>query len=317
MHLQQLPPIIYTLLAVYIPSFIASFLTQPAYNLLEDDVEVTVTDIEVEDQPPTYASTAAHSRNLRSQDKPTHIEEEVEVEETLVLQEKKSKPLKTLLTGLPDPTSTLTSLLTFLINLLLVSGVTDVVYRAKIYYPSNDLSFARLGYVSPTEANLLVREPNSSALPIFVSYRLSDPAVAYDNAALKSAGTITALGNETDFTGVVTIPLPDDPDKTYQWTTSNNHTGFFTVPPKVGQVSKDGTFTFLTTSCIKARLPYNPFDHPLTIPGFKSMAKVIKSIPGGAQFMLFLGDFIYIDVSIAPSLLFCWWHMSQERSVIS
>jgi alkaline phosphatase D len=56
-------------------------------------------------------------------------------------------------------------------------------------------------------------------------------------------------------------------------------------------------FTFLTSSCIKARFPYNPFtQHPLSIPGFKHMANVIKSIPGGAQFMLFLGDFIYIDV---------------------
>jgi alkaline phosphatase D len=32
------------------------------------------------------------------------------------------------------------------------------------------------------------------------------------------------------------------------------------------------------------------------MPGFRYMADVIKSIPGGAQFMLFLGDFIYIDV---------------------
>ncbi len=274
----------------------ASFLTQPQYDVLEDDVEVTVTETEVDEQPPTFASTAAHSRNLRSQDKPTHVEEEVEVEETIILEQKQSKPWKTLLTGLPDPTSTLLSLLTLLVNIALVLAVTDLVYRAKTFYPSNDLSFARLGYVSPTEANLLIREPDLSQLPIFVSYRLANPEAGNEDPAWQSAGTITALGNDTDYTGVVTFPLPNYADCSYQWATSNNHTGFFTVPPKAGQVSKRGDFTFLTSSCIKARFPYNPLDHPLAIPGFKYLAEVIKSIPGGAQFMLFLGDFIYIDV---------------------
>jgi alkaline phosphatase D len=255
-----------------------------------------VTETEVEEQPPTFASTAAHSRNLRSQDKPTEVEEEVEVEETIILEEKESKPWKTLLTGLPDPTSTLLSLLTLLINVALVLAVTDFVYRAKTFHPSNDLSFARLGYVSPNEANLLIREPDLSQLPIFVSYRLASPEAGNEDPAWQSAGTITALGNDTDYTGVVTFPLPNYADRSYQWATSNNHTGFFTVPPKAGQVSKRGDFTFLTSSCIKARFPYNPLDHPLAIPGFKYMAEVIKSIPGGAQFMLFLGDFIYIDV---------------------
>lgn len=63
-----------------------------------------------------------------------------------------------------------------------------------------------------------------------------------------------------------------------------------------GSIPKHGSFTFLTSSCIKPRFPYNPLDHALAIPGFRYMADVMKSIPGGAQFMLFLGDFIYIDV---------------------
>jgi len=175
----------------------------------------------------------------------------------------------------------------------LVLAATDLVYRAKVYHPSHDLSFARLGYVSPTQANLLVREPIPSQLPVYVSYRPANPAPNED-AAWKSAGVLTSLGNDTDFTGVVTFPLPNRPDRTYQWATSNNHTGFFTVPPRPGHVPKDG-FTFLTSSCIKAHFPYNPLDHALAIPGFRYMADVVKSIPGGAQFMLFLGDFIYID----------------------
>lgn len=35
-------------------------------------------------------------------------------------------------------------------------------------------------------------------------------------------------------------------------------------------------------------------DHPLAIPGFRYLAKLLPSL--GAQFMLFLGDFIYADV---------------------
>ncbi|TVY45399.1 Alkaline phosphatase [Lachnellula subtilissima] len=290
------PPIIYTLFAIYIPSFIASFLTQPQYNVLEDDVDITVVETEVEDQPPVLASTAAHSKNLRSADKPKHVVEEVEVQETLFVEKKSPKPWKTMLTGLPSPTSALLSLATLLVNVALVLAATDLVYRSKVFHPSHDLSFARLGYVSPTEASLLIREPHPSQWPVFVSYRLAGQAAPYEDAAWQAAGQINGFSNETDFTGVVTFPLPSHPDRTYHWVTSNNHTGSFSVPPKPGQVGNQGTFTFLTSSCIKPRFPYNPLDHALSIPGFRHMGKVIKSIPGGAQFMLFLGDFIYVDV---------------------
>ena len=141
-----------------------------------------------------------------------------------------------MLTGLPSPSSALWSLVTLMVNLALVLATTDMVYRAKVFYPSHDLSFARLGYVSPTEAKLLVREPNPSHLPIFVSYRLASPPAPYEDASWQSVGTITALGNGTDYTDVVTFPLPNHPDRTYQWATSNNHTGYFTVPPKTGHV---------------------------------------------------------------------------------
>lgn len=294
--IQDLPPLIYGLFAIYIPSFIASFVTLPQYNVLEDDIDVIVTETEVEDQPPVHASTAAHSRNLRSKDKPTHMEEEVEIEETIILEEKAPRPWRTLLTGLPDPNSAALSLLTLLINVALVLAATDLIYSPKAFHPTQNLSFARLGYVSPTQASLLVREPDLSQLPIFVSYRLAMPAAAYEDSAWQSAATITSLSNETDYTQAVHFPLPQHPDRTYQWTTSNNHSGFFTVPPKAGQVTKHGDFTFLTTSCIIPRFPYNPLDHALAIPGLRHMADVIKSIPGGAQFMLFLGDFIYVDV---------------------
>ncbi|OWP05354.1 alkaline phosphatase family protein [Marssonina coronariae] len=288
----HLPPIIYTAFALYLPSFVASFLTQPKYDLLEEAVDVTITETEIEGQPPALASSAAHSQNLSIRDKPTEIEEEVKIDETIVLASRQPKPWRTLLSGLPDPASTLLSLATLLINAALVLAVTDLLYRAKSFHQEDNLSFARLGYVSPVEVNLLIREPDATQLPVSVMYGL----VGSSKTSWKHAGTVSALGNETDYTAAVTFAIPHHPDKTYRWKTSNNHTGYFTVPPKAGQVSKKGDFTFLTSSCIKPRFPYNPRDHPLAIPGFKHMANIIKSIPGGAQFMLFLGDFIYIDV---------------------
>lgn len=129
------------------PSFIASHATQNQYTVLKDDIDITVVETEHEDQPPTNASTAAHSQNISSSEKPKHVEEEIEVEETVVLEKKSSRPILTLLTGSPDPASTLLSLLTFLVNVGLVLATIDFVYHAKVLHPSTELSFARMGYM--------------------------------------------------------------------------------------------------------------------------------------------------------------------------
>ncbi|KAI9647189.1 hypothetical protein NHQ30_003572 [Ciborinia camelliae] len=264
------PPIIYTLFALYVPSLIASHATKAPSTVVEDDIDIITTDTEREDQP----SGA----------------------ETVVVEEKSSRPIRTILTGSPDPVSYLLSILTFLINAGLVLATIDLVYRAKVFYPSTELSFARMGYIGPTEANLLVREPDLSKLPISVTYELATDSWANMFGKPQLAGTIKSLSEDTDFTQALKFSLPNNPEKTYRWTTSNNHTGFFTTPPKPGGLPQSGSFTFFTSSCIKPRFPYSPFDHALEIPGLRHMADVIKTIPGGAQFMLFLGDFIYIDV---------------------
>ncbi|KAI9729662.1 MAG: hypothetical protein M1818_008415 [Claussenomyces sp. TS43310] len=291
-----LPKVIYTLFAIYVPSFIASFLTQPQYNVLADEVDVTVTDVEVEDQPLPLASTAAHSRNLRSRDKPNRTEEVIDVEETLTLEKKSPKAWRTLITGIPSPTSAFLSLLTLAINVALIVFVTDFVYRRPTLYPSHDLAFARLGYVSDTEAKLLIREPDQSKLPLFVSVKIKEPKPPFDMVGWQSAGGINYLSNDTDYTAVVTIPLRQGQDTAYEWVTSNNFSGSFDGAPRPGHTleKNDGKFTFLTSSCIIPHFPYNPTDHPLSLPGLKHLGKVLPSL--GAQFMLFLGDFIYIDV---------------------
>jgi alkaline phosphatase D len=200
-------------------------LTQAQYDVIADEIDVTVTDVEVEDQPPLLASTTAHSHNLRSADKPTHIEEEIDVEETVVLEERSPQPWRTLLTGLPSPTSALLSLATLLINVGLVLAATDFIYRGKVFHPSDNLSFARVGYVSDSEAKLLIREPDQSKYPIYIYMKLKDPIPPHDLPGWQSMGGINFSTNETDYTAVVTLPLRvSDPlrpweQKEYHWVT--------------------------------------------------------------------------------------------------
>lgn len=112
--------------------------------------------------------------------------------------------------------------------------------------------------------------------------------------AWKSAGQLYWLSNDTDFTSSLTLTKLH-PTSRYQYSVSNNQTGFFVTAPPAGETATaTGKFTFLTSSCIKAHFPYSPFSHPLSITGFQHLAKWIPSLQ--ASFMLFLGDFIYIDV---------------------
>ncbi|KAL8703135.1 MAG: hypothetical protein Q9201_003667, partial [Fulgogasparrea decipioides] len=170
-----------------------------------------------------------------------------------------------------------------------------MVYRAPIMYPSHDLSFARVGYVSDTSANLLIREPDIKQLPVFVSYRNApDVSNHNDDDSWKAVGKAYWLSNETDNTFTVII-RGLTPSSRYQYAVSNNHSGHFTTAPSDGHVAP-GTdkLTFFTSSCIKPRFPYNPFSHPLSMRGFRHLARWIPDLK--ASFMLFLGDFIYIDV---------------------
>ncbi|KAK6062402.1 Alkaline phosphatase D 3 [Seiridium cupressi] len=282
-----LPPFIYiayTLFAIYVPTFISLWRREPEVALL-DEIDIAVTDKLINEDEVANGDA----------DEPV-VDEDVEVTETISVIDRPSTPLKTILSGLPNPMSKLPSLLTFLINAACVAMITDVVYRPRWQYPSNDLSFARIGYVSDTEAKLLIREPDQAKMPLTVQVHMKDAQPPFDNPLWQTAGGVRWTTNETDYTAVITIPLTHSKQRVYEWTTSNNHSGEFTSAPKAGKIPdyNDGKFTFLASSCILPRLPYNPMDHPLAIPGMKHLAKVLPSL--GAQFMLFMGDFIYIDV---------------------
>lgn len=135
----------------------------------------------------------------------------------------------TLLTGIPNRSTPLWTAATVAVNAILTLFTLDVVYRAPYAYPSNELSFARVGYVSDRAAGILVREPDIAQLPLYISYRavrhVQDSALVVDEA-WKSAGKVYWLSNETDFTH--TLSIPDLKASTlYQYAVSNNHSGSF------------------------------------------------------------------------------------------
>ncbi|CAK4034072.1 Hypothetical predicted protein [Lecanosticta acicola] len=289
------PPLIYTFLAIYIPAFYYSSTRTSPYEIVDT---VAITQVETvpedaQDVDPRYANGV----DAQEPGKELVVEEEIDIEQ------KDPQILKTLLTGLPSPTSSLWSAVTLLANVALVAMTLDLVYRTTFFHPSHDLSMARVGYVSDTTAKILVREPDAHQFPVFVSYRYDDgplgaiPGAVRPDDAWKAGGQIDWMDNRTDFTGTFTL-TGLKADTRYQYVVSNSHTGHFTTAPRMGQISTRAShanqFTFVHSSCIKLNFPYNPLRHPLAAPGLKHLAYALEGLR--AQFMVFLGDFIYIDV---------------------
>ncbi|KAE8401145.1 Metallo-dependent phosphatase [Aspergillus pseudonomiae] len=205
----------------------------------------------------------------------------------------KDSALKTLLTGLPSPSSPLVTRLTVLVNIVLTLFASDLLLRGVVFYPANDVAFSRIGYVSPTTANLLVREPDSAQLPLVVFYQEVEQE---DPLKWVEEGIIYTLDESTDFTASVTLKNLK-PSSHYRYSLSNNRTGSFVTAPLHGSKSAN-RLSFLTSSCMKPNFPYNPLSHPLRIEGIEKMTETVSKLPSLLRpaFMLFLGDFIYIDV---------------------
>ncbi|RCI17129.1 hypothetical protein L249_2101 [Ophiocordyceps polyrhachis-furcata BCC 54312] len=276
------------LFAVYVPAFISSYCTD--YRAVQDRTDV------VAQKTTVTAKTPLFTKNGVAIERDPVTTVDLDVKERVVFAEKSPRPWKVLLFGTPSAARPKLSALALLVNLLLAGMATDALFRARLYYPSHDLSFVRLGYVSPTEARFLVREPDQAKLPVTLEVRIMDSQPPLDNPLWQKAGQADWTSNVTDYTAVIYAPLRHTEQRRYEWRTSNNHAGEFLVPPMPGAVPRynGGKFTFLSTSCILPRFPYNPLDHPLAIPGVRYLANKLPDL--GAQFMLFLGDFIYVDV---------------------
>lgn len=209
------------------PIVIATFFAKPAHNVLADDVRVMVVENEIldednedEDEPLLSLPFKALDRNIGPMPR-THVQKDAPIVETLPVQIRKSKPWQTLLTGLPSSKSTLLNLATISINVLLTVAVTDYTYRGNYQFPSHNLSFARLGYVSSTEAKMLLREPDSKKWPISVDLRIRDAQAPSDMPGWQAAGDVDFTEEKKDFTAVLTISLRGGKQTDYEWVSSS------------------------------------------------------------------------------------------------
>ncbi|KAJ0415866.1 PhoD-like phosphatase-domain-containing protein [Aspergillus carlsbadensis] len=190
--------------------------------------------------------------------------------------------LKSLIIGVPCHQSWATRL-TILINLLCGLFTTDFLLRGFVLYPTTNLRFSRIGYVSHSTAGLFIREPNQALLPLIVSYKEADNADS-DPTSWILAATVETLDDSTDFTTTITFKGLN-PSSSYHYALSNNETGLFVTNP-APESSAANRLSFLTSSCMKPNFPYDPRRHPLRIQGLEKMTAAISS----------LSDFIYIDV---------------------
>ncbi|KAF2497206.1 hypothetical protein BU16DRAFT_526231 [Lophium mytilinum] len=283
------PPLGTALFLVYVTSFFISFRDTAHFKVLSDEIDIIVKE--------TVGQGDSSSEDLElldgADDGPL---EELDVQETITYEEREPKIWRTLLTGLPSPSSAFWSWITFGINLALVAMALDLTYHAPLLHKAHDLSFARVGYVSDTTAHFLIREP--AAKDVRVLYRSDDTSTWTSRLATTHHKPHMWLSNDTDFTTTVTLTRLT-PDTSYEYsvsTSSQNQSGTFLTAPRLGHISgkNDDKYTFLHSSCIKPRFPYSPFAHPLHFPGFEHLAAWIPRLK--PYFMLFLGDFIYVDV---------------------
>ena len=159
----------------------------------------------------------------------------------------------------------------------------DLVFRGPLLHPVNDLRFSRVGFVDDTSARVLFREPDPAQLPVYVYLKDSQDSKWTTTDRIYYIDSATDYTSPLLFTGL-------SPETAYTYSLSNDLSGTFKTAPAPSS-QQANSLTFLTSSCIKANFPYNPFSHALDIHGFEHLSKIVKSLTSPASFMLFLGDF--------------------------
>ncbi|KAJ8097256.1 PhoD-like phosphatase-domain-containing protein [Lipomyces tetrasporus] len=172
------------------------------------------------------------------------------------------------------------SLSFWIVNLLCLLATVDFVYRNHVFYDGNELSFSRVGYVESSSARVVIRVPSTSTVQI--EYR-------QDNIAQWTPGQVLSshCGNHDNVLTFTLTSLQENASHVYR--TNASHIGSFRTSQR-----NPKRWTLVTTSCIKPFYPYNPFGHSLRIRGLEYLSRFVTS--RNVEFVLFLGDFIYIDL---------------------
>ncbi|KDR81363.1 hypothetical protein GALMADRAFT_239216 [Galerina marginata CBS 339.88] len=221
-------------------------------------------------------------------------------------------PLSVLFFSLPSPSRLLTWA-TVSINTVLLLAAADLVVTPYLD-PASDVVFTRVGAVHPDSVKILVRYPTDE--PLVVLYRGS-------NSVSWIRGPQLHPSEQSDW--AETVWLQDLwPSTLYEYTLAYSNSTLLPYPERPIQFRtfpdprfhSSSHFRFLATSCITPNFPYKGPFHRRTITGFELLANYLRSPPQEplllndtqpatqnitapqppAEFLLFLGDFIYADV---------------------
>lgn len=168
-----------------------------------------------------------------------------------------------------------------IINTCFLLGALDFVYRARLLHVGDDVTFSRIGFVDDRSAKIVLRMPGAAS--VLLEYKP-------EGAEQWIHGSVQRFSNITDY--VETIFLRDLAEDTlYEYRTNTSlHGSFQTAAPYPKQ------WSMVSSSCISPGFPYNPVGNSLEIPGLKHLSQYVQS--KSIDFMLFLGDFIYIDLPL-------------------
>ncbi|KAK7206996.1 PhoD-like phosphatase-domain-containing protein [Myxozyma melibiosi] len=202
-----------------------------------------------------------------------------------------------ILGGAPNIDRPYLTLLTVFINLSILLFSVDLVYTSFKVIPAMALTLTRIGYVSSTSAAFVVRDPFSEQVLLrYKQIPLTTANVSqefvFEEDAWSGWSQVTVsesrLTEDVDYTtSIVLSELA--PQTRYVYSAPGLNSSFVTA---ASETTPAGSFSFLASSCIKARVPYSPFDNPLTIHGYRIHAFLLPTV----DFFLFLGDFTYADV---------------------
>lgn len=185
--------------------------------------------------------------------------------------------------GIFDPQEPILSGLNLALNLVCVTMCLDFIYRAHLVRPSDDLSFSRLGYVTPNSALISLRAPGQRTFNLTFWPNTPSLAVNVHPNVIQASSSA-----EVDWTASVSLSNLNA-NVTYSYSTSAGHRGSFVTPPRSSE-----SFTILSTSCQKPNWPYSPLNDPLRIVGMEYLDAYISKMAIRPEMMLFLGDFICV-----------------------
>ncbi|KAI0075810.1 hypothetical protein K474DRAFT_1355853 [Panus rudis PR-1116 ss-1] len=288
-----------------------------------------ISSLVLDSDSPTSGGTQSSAEHSATNGKASPDEQKYH-EATSSAKNKQTNDIIALLLSLPSP-ARIVRILTFAINTLLLLAAADLVIYP-ILDDASDVVFTRVGAVYPDSVKIVVRYPQQNATKNVV--HLAWRQVTGDNSSIWVPGPSVNLTAAQDWTSTVRLGglWPSTP---YEYRLQDNTSTPLPYPPNPIQfrtfpdprLPSGSHFRFVVSSCTTPNFPYLPF-HGRRIKGYDLLAdylwpaekleesavaptinasetaeaalNVTESKPSKppAEFMLFLGDFVYADVPI-------------------